>query len=319
MRFPVSLYGTLVSEATARIGSAVFLLVVGVQLVGCGDDDSTPVTCNVGCEAGVGGTALTGSGGSDAGREAGTGGGGLGGAAGVDASLPEAAAGADGGSEASLDADASAEADASVDAEVGQSPDTGSETGPVTDSSQSDTLDEPAVDAGPDGDGALPLCDLDAGNDGDCTLNLIASSLGATKGPLCVAEIKENCLNNTSTGTGDVSASNVRTCSILGGYMGGASREQLCLDVVACMFSHVSCLNNPLPTGCYCGSASGATCFTPGAANGPCKAQEEAALGSTSPSTISNLWMPLLPDLRPGQVANAIAQCIFDQNLPDCQ
>ncbi|HEY5374151.1 MAG TPA: hypothetical protein VIK01_10730, partial [Polyangiaceae bacterium] len=75
--------------------------------------------------------------------------------------------------------------------------------------------------------------------------------------------------------------------AVIAFYGGVASpaRVQAGIAAEACIYS-TGCANNaPVFTGCYCGT-SGSACTSPGAANGPCKAQLEAALDTTSPAVI---------------------------------
>jgi hypothetical protein len=72
-------------------------------------------------------------------------------------------------------------------------------------------------------------------------------------------------------------------------YGGSASpaRVQAGIAAEACIYSSGCGAKAGLVfTNCYCGT-SGSACTTPGAANGPCKSQLEAALDTTSPLAIS--------------------------------
>jgi hypothetical protein len=69
-------------------------------------------------------------------------------------------------------------------------------------------------------------------------------------------------------------------------------------------------------TNCYCGSAVGAACLTPGAANGACLAEESSGLETTDPeATVSAAFTS--KSLAAG-VANAIFVCAASAHCSSC-
>lgn len=93
------------------------------------------------------------------------------------------------------------------------------------------------------------------------------------------------------------------------------SAESLCIDVLKCIMppgagasTGVSCYNtlSSTATPCYCGT-SGTNCSKQGAANGPCAAQEQNGLNTTSASQI-----PLVfgDESLPAGIANKLSLCL---------
>jgi hypothetical protein len=94
----------------------------------------------------------------------------------------------------------------------------------------------------------------------------------------------------------------------------GAWKPSLCLMTISCILAS-SCAD-PLATNCYCGTAAGVACLTPGAANGACLTAETAGLETTDPqATVTPTFTS--KSLAAG-VANAIFVCAASAHCWSC-
>lgn len=96
----------------------------------------------------------------------------------------------------------------------------------------------------------------------------------------------------------------------------GKPLYDLCAALFECVV-HSNCLLDGIPArpdNCYCGTASGAACINPGAANGACKAEIEAA-GQVSKSTVASDVLSHITDVthptyHPSSEVMALFNCI---------
>jgi hypothetical protein len=166
--------------------------------------------------------------------------------------------------------------------------------------------------AGSSGSGGLPASSGSGGSPG--TGGAVASSGGATGGAT-----RGGTGGAVGGGGGPPAAYNTcRTCEVqmcqdkvvaceqaqgaaAAGPATGMARKDLCLALVACIRATRCAFSgaDPGDTGpCYCGTADlgNGACGVPGAANGPCKSQIEAAGESTDPNVIGARLVP--PDFN---------------------
>jgi hypothetical protein len=94
----------------------------------------------------------------------------------------------------------------------------------------------------------------------------------------------------------------------------GVARAELCLETLSCVLT-TNCASSGTGTPCYCGSAQGASCLSPGNANGMCKSQEERGLETTDPAKIATGFGD---SSTGGGVANELVQCLNDNSCSDC-
>jgi PKD domain len=120
-----------------------------------------------------------------------------------------------------------------------------------------------------------------------------AESILASKSAACLSDAQAQCSDNLTKTNGF---------------------GTLAYNVLSCTFT-TGCANTGTAGPCYCGTASGAACLGAGAANGPCKSQEEAGLLTTDPSTIATKFAD---ETRPGGEANALIQCLIDNVGASC-
>jgi hypothetical protein len=180
---------------------------------------------------------------------------------------------------------------------------------PVDDAGHgSSTTDGSATDAqGPDapdasGEGGDDASVTDAGGD--------ASASWRTDTPACDACLSANC---PAEDVPFPPCSGV-TGTAVDGPSAGEARSSLCQQVYACV-TRAKCHVSGSATPCYCGTASGASCLNPGAANGPCKSHIEAGEESTDPAAIAQGFGN--PVLGAG-AAIAALQCAIDNCFDEC-
>jgi hypothetical protein len=151
-----------------------------------------------------------------------------------------------------------------------------------------DAAKDVTITPGDDDDDAGPIDtgvpDLDDG--------ATASDATEAGGACCsISAACNDCLQaNCAPPTG---SSSVPPCSTGSGVQGvatggpgaGSARVDLCKAVYACV-SQTRCGASNINE-CYCGTASGASCLNPGAANGPCKDAIERGLETTDPVAIA--------------------------------
>jgi hypothetical protein len=89
-----------------------------------------------------------------------------------------------------------------------------------------------------------------------------------------------------------------------------------CLAVVSCTLAHKCATSNP-DSLCYCGTAVGNACNTPGAADGPCRDEEAAAIGFPASDAV-DITLDYLDPARAGGVANTIFACAFSNACKNC-
>jgi hypothetical protein len=132
-----------------------------------------------------------------------------------------------------------------------------------------------------------------AGSGGSGGSSVTAQSILANKSAACLTQAQDLCSDNiTKTNGFGTLAYNVLSCTFTSG-----------------------CANTGTAGPCYCGTAAGASCLGAGAANGPCKSQEEAGLLTTDPSIIATKFAD---ETRPGGEANALIQCLIDNVGAPC-
>jgi hypothetical protein len=100
---------------------------------------------------------------------------------------------------------------------------------------------------------------------------------------------------------------------LIGPTEAGVSREQTCLDVVACTLAHASA--QPVVNSGYCGTATGLSCTHEKGPDGPCIAQEQAGAESTDPMIVLKRYT----DKAFGAgMANEIFQCAISNHCMTC-
>jgi hypothetical protein len=163
-----------------------------------------------------------------------------------------------------------------------------------------DVLDTGVMDTGHSDSSALDGADLDAGS----TVGIIQS----TRGAACLTCAQQNCV-----APGVTCEDFAGQAALPGSPAAGASRQQLCYSTLSCVLSS-DCAKTDLQF-CYCGSATGTSCYDSGAANGPCLSQEQNGLETTDPVTLVNR---LTDPTFGGGMANFIVQCLELSQCSSC-
>jgi hypothetical protein len=132
--------------------------------------------------------------------------------------------------------------------------------------------------------------------------------------PQCNACLQTNCAppNGSSIVPPCSGGSGVQGVAT-GGPAAGSARVDLCKEVWACV-TRAKCGVSTVSE-CYCGTASGATCLNPGAANGACKDTIERGLETTDPVAIATGFTNM--DVG-GGVALQLYGCIQENCWDDC-
>jgi hypothetical protein len=89
-----------------------------------------------------------------------------------------------------------------------------------------------------------------------------------------------------------------------------------CLAVLSCTIANKCATSNP-DSQCYCGTAAGSACNTPGAANGPCLNQEATAIGFPASDGV-DITLNYTDTTRAGGMANTIFSCAFSNGCAHC-
>jgi hypothetical protein len=152
--------------------------------------------------------------------------------------------------------------------------------------------------------GSAPTCSGSLG--GACTPT---EQLLLQHDPSCYAcLLKQGCIddvtfNDKGNECGD----------LIGATEAGGSRDQACLDVVACTLTHSGA--QPVINNGYCGTATGLSCTHPKGQDGPCLAQEQAGAESTDPMVVLKRYT----DKTFGAgMANEIFQCAISNRCTTC-
>jgi hypothetical protein len=87
-----------------------------------------------------------------------------------------------------------------------------------------------------------------------------------------------------------------------------------CLNTIACILG-ASCADATGASPCYCGTAAGAQCLVPGAANGPCMAEETDGLATSDPKQVDATF---LSTSLPAGMANTIFTCAATNDCTGC-
>ncbi len=173
---------------------------------------------------------------------------------------------------------------------------------PEADASPDDASPEADADGAPD---ALDAADTSPSPDGDAadgqavTTQSVLESMGAD---CWTCAQGSGCLDPTIGGSTCEATTGVAT----NGPAAGASRASLCLAALQCDLG-TGCASSGDATSCYCGDAGCADGAPPA---GPCIAQEQGGLESTSEPAIVTLLQAPGDSPLGGVAGNAIAECL---------
>jgi hypothetical protein len=148
---------------------------------------------------------------------------------------------------------------------------------------------------------------------GICTPTEIAFIQQDMTGGCYACLLAAGCLDSPDAGISGNECDDLMGDAVTG-PSAGAWKPSLCSSTISCILGS-SCAA-PLVTDCYCGSAVGAACLIPGAANGACLMDESAGLETTDPhATVGATFTS--KSLAAG-VANAIFACAAGAHCSSC-
>jgi hypothetical protein len=91
-------------------------------------------------------------------------------------------------------------------------------------------------------------------------------------------------------------------------------RSELCRASIECVLGQ-HCVTATASVNCYCGTANGVGCFSPGEANGPCKAALESGFETVDPVEIGKSFT----DVKTGSgSAMNLVHCLIDHHCKAC-
>jgi hypothetical protein len=160
-----------------------------------------------------------------------------------------------------------------------------------------------------------------------------------TESVFVTKDIKAKLLNGTGGTSGQLTAASCYACLLKNqcidddvGDVGqecedvstsSANGPTGCTAVVNCTIgnspslSGTNCATSNPDSACYCGSAVGTACNTPGNANGPCEASEAAGLGFAT-SDPTDIILNYTNTALPAGQANTIFACAFSNHCAAC-
>lgn len=211
------------------------------------------------------------------------------------------------------DSGAHAEGGATPDATSDAAPDDASDAavGAPSDATLDAPNDAAALDDASDGTFDAPPdegADVTADSASDAAeggIVVTTESILDALGPGCLdCAINSACLDPSQSVGSQGTCEDLGTATALAGPLAGTLRSALCLSALQCIGASACVLPSDTTTPCYCGEGD---CGGGGAPVGPCIAQEQAGLESTSEPVILGSWND--PTLGAG-MANNIAGCV---------
>ncbi len=148
---------------------------------------------------------------------------------------------------------------------------------------------------------------------GICTPTEIAFIQQDMTGGCYACLLTAGCLDSADAGLSGNECDDLMGDAV-SGPSAGAWKPSLCSGTISCILAS-SCAD-PVVTDCYCGSAVGAACLTPGAANGACLTAETSGLETTDPHATAATTFTS-KSLAAG-VANAIFACAASAHCSTC-